>query len=102
MASAMNGQRLIPCGMRPKVLKVLVMAFGAAAVTCTFGQVANYTWTGAADGTNLDTPGNYTTKGVAPATTLPNGLDFSGIQESVIWDGRTSTALILGQGNTVF
>ena len=69
--------------------------FGTTAV---FGQLANYTWTGAADGTNLDTAGNFTTNGVNPAVTLPSGNDLSGLQESVLWDGRTTTNLNLGKG----
>jgi autotransporter-associated beta strand protein len=60
----------------------------------------NDIWTGAADGTNLDTPGNYTTNGVDPAATLPNGLDFSGVQQSIVWDGRTTSNLNLGKNSS--
>src|SRR5262245_50923067 len=73
----------------------------ALAATSVFGQV-NYTWTGAANGTNLDTPGNYTTNGVDPATTLPNANDPSGFQESVVWDGLTTSNLNLGKSNNAW
>jgi len=81
-----------------RILKFIVVLCSAVATTTVFGQVANYTWTGAANGTSLDTPGNFTTNGVTPATTLPSGQDLSGTQESVIWDGRTTVNLNLSRG----
>jgi fibronectin-binding autotransporter adhesin len=76
-------------------LKLLLLLGCSLATTAAFGQLGNYTWTGLANGTNLDTTGNYTTNGTDPALRLPDGNDGSGIQESVFFDGRTTTNLSL-------
>ena len=78
-----------------RLLKLLIVFACTVFSTAAFGQLGNYTWTGLADGTNLDTVGNYTTNGTDPAVRLPDGNDGSGIQESVIFDGRTTTNLSL-------
>ncbi len=79
-----------------RLLKLLVAFACAAGSTAAFGQTANFTWTGQADGTNLDTPGNYVTNGTAlVASGLPNGNDGSGIQQTVFFDGQTTSNLFL-------
>jgi hypothetical protein len=60
----------------------------------------SYTWTGAVDGTNLVNPGNFTVDGIHPNTNLPSGLDGTGIPESAIWNGLTTSNLILTYGGT--
>ena len=78
-----------------RLLKLLLVFACAAFSTTAFGQLGNYTWTGLADRTNLDTVGNYTTNGTDPALRLPDGLDGSGVQETVFFDGRTTNNLDL-------
>ncbi|HEX5221305.1 MAG TPA: autotransporter-associated beta strand repeat-containing protein [Verrucomicrobiae bacterium] len=81
---------------RPGLLRLLLALCITFGTTAVFGQTA-YTWTGAANGTNLSTAGNWTTNGVDPATTLPNGNNGlgDGFQDSAMWDGKTSTNLLL-------
>jgi fibronectin-binding autotransporter adhesin len=97
-ATAMGTEILHLMKTRLTILKLLLVLCSAFATTAVFGQT-NFTWTGAVDGTNLTTAGNFTTNGTDPATTLPNGRDGTGIQESVLWDGRTTSNLNLSYGN---
>ena len=83
----------------PTTVKFLLALFCTIATTAVFGQVANYTWTGAANGTNLDTVGNYTINGVnSRQHSAQRQSDRSGIQEPVIWDGRMTANLNLSKG----
>lgn len=79
----------------------LLILCGTLATSAVLGQTI-YTWTGAADGTNLSTPGNWTTNGVHPATTLPDGNNGlgDGFQDRAQWDGRTGTNLLLVYNTT--
>ena len=79
--------------MRREVLKLLILLCSVFTTTVGLGQTT-YTWTGAGDGTNLATPGNWTTNGSTPAVTLPNGTYLDTAQ----WDGVTTTNLIITYG----
>jgi len=82
-------------------LKLLIILYSAFATTAVLGQTAtNYIWIGAANGTNLATAGNWTTNGVDPAVTLPSGHGLDGISpgDTAIWDGRTTTNLVITYG----
>jgi len=79
-----------------RLLKLLMVFACSVFSTAAFGQaLATYTWTGLADGTNIDVVGNYTTNGTDPAAALPNGNDGSGVQQVVFFDGRNTTNLNL-------
>ncbi|HTY88256.1 MAG TPA: autotransporter-associated beta strand repeat-containing protein [Candidatus Acidoferrum sp.] len=64
------------------------------ALTAVLGQTT-YTWTGAADGTNLAVAGNWTTNGTTPAVSLPSGQ----FQDTAQWDGVTTSNLLLSYGS---
>src|SRR5262249_39766321 len=49
-----------------------------------------FTWTGAANGTNLATAGNWD----------PSGQPSGASQDTAQWDGRTTTNLLVSYGNT--
>ena len=68
------------------ILRVLIVLSSAFATTAAFGQTT-YTWTGAGDGTNLVTAGNWNPFG------LPGFL-----QDTARWDGLTTTNLVLSYG----
>ena len=72
------------------ILKFLVILCSVFATTAVFGQTL-YTWTGAANGTNLATAGNWTTNGVTPAVSLPNGAT----QDTAQWDNVVSGDLVI-------
>ncbi len=81
---------------RLTMLKLLIILCSAFATTAAFGQTI-YSWTGAANGTNLATAGNWD----------PNGLPSGATQDTAQWDGRTTTNLVIsyttaGLGNTGF
>jgi hypothetical protein len=83
------------------MLELGVLLCSTLATTTVFGQTI-YTWTGAVNGTNMSTAGNWTTNGVDPSTTLPtgnNGLG-DGFQDTAQWDGRTTTNLLLFYNTT--
>src|SRR5262245_13681423 len=80
---------------RLRILNVLVLLCAAFGATSVFGQVV-YTWTGAANRTNLSTTGNWTTNGVDAAVTLPTGAT----QDTVLWDNLTQSNLLINYNNS--
>jgi fibronectin-binding autotransporter adhesin len=84
-----------PMKMKLAILKLLVVLGSALATTAVLGQTT-YTWTGAANGTNIATAGNWTTNGSTPAVTVPNGT----YQDTAQWDGVTASNLVISYGSS--
>ena len=87
--AAMRARTLQLMKTRLAILKLIVGGCSAFASMAVFGQTT-YTWTGAADGTNLATAGNYTTNGTTPAVTVPNGTYGDTLQ----FDNRTNVDVV--------
>src|SRR5215471_8935028 len=75
--------------MKTRFTILIVILCSAFARTAVFGQ-ATYTWTGAADGTNLVTAGNWD----------PSGQPSGASQDTAQWDGMTTTDLRISYGST--
>jgi fibronectin-binding autotransporter adhesin len=73
--------------IRLRILKFLLVLFCTVASTTVFGQVT-YTWTGLGDGVNLTNATNYT----------PNGQPSGTAQDTILWDGLTSSNLLITYG----
>jgi len=86
---AMGFEALEPLRIRLRILPFLIILCSNFAGTAVFGQTT-YTWTGAANGTNLATAGNWN----------PNGQPSGASQDTAQWDGATTTNLLISYGST--
>jgi autotransporter-associated beta strand protein len=80
----MGSRTLRLTGTRVAVLNFIIVLCGIFAATAVYGQ-RTFTWTGAANGTNIATAGNWN----------PSGLPSGASQDTAQWDGVAAGNLAL-------